>query len=174
MARSSRSPTKLSHVTHRLPSGDAAMLGQSSWRYSCPTAVALIWPNAVRALRASRNAVRSITVEHLIRRLLSRVQPTIHLEPFFQTVHKMVGAAAFLPEAVAAGLEDMQFHWDIGLAPGAEEVQRTLVSHRLVVGRNRDEHRRRAVGRCGLAGVRGIDRRSKVGPGIRGTGDRRQ
>jgi len=49
------------------------------------------------------------------------------LEPFLQTVHEMAGAAAFLHEAVPAGLEDMQFHRNVGLAPGAEEVERTLV-----------------------------------------------
>jgi len=58
-----------------------------------------------------------------------------------------------------------KFYRNIRRAPSTEEVERTLVSNRPVIGRNRDKHGRSAVGRrCGFPSVRGIDRRREVRP----------
>jgi hypothetical protein len=72
-------------------------------------------------------------------RTVLRLEPAVYFQPFLHTVHEMVGAAAFFPEAVTAGLEDVQLYWNIGFAPGAEQIERALVSYRLIVRGNRDE-----------------------------------
>ena len=71
-------------------------------------------------------------------------QPAIQLEPFFESAHITIGASAFLGEAVAAGLEDVEFDGNPGLAPGAEQIERSLVTDGLAVGRHYDEQRGRA------------------------------
>src|SRR5260370_41870697 len=58
MTTSSRSPTKLSHATQAVPSGAAAMEGQSSCRNWWPTAVALICAHN-GAIETSRAAARN-------------------------------------------------------------------------------------------------------------------
>jgi len=69
----------------------------------------------------------------------------------------MVSPATPRTEAVAAGLENMQFGGNIGFAPRIEHFERSHISFRLIVGGDRDEDGRRACGRSFSARLGGVN-----------------
>ena len=78
----------------------------------------------------------------------------------------MIRAAALLYEAVLASLEYMQLDGQPRLSPRAKEVDRPLISDRLVVCRHRDEQRRGSVRRWIRIRARGVDRDREIRPSI--------
>src|SRR5262245_4799180 len=80
----------------------------------------------------------------------------------------MIRAAALLYEAVLAGLEYMKFDRHPRFSPRPKEVNRPLISDRLVVCRYRDEQRRASVRRWIRIRARGINRDREVRPPIGG------
>src|SRR5215469_9677142 len=73
------------------------------WKNCLRFSMGILWP------RIARPALECL-----------RAQPAVHPEPFLHPVHEVIGAAAFLRKPVRAGLEHVEFHRDIRLAPGQE------------------------------------------------------
>ena len=86
----------------------------------------------------------------------------------------MVGSATLLAKAMPAGLENMELNGDIGHAPGIKHFERSPVSHRLVIGGDRNEHGRCAGRRRLSGGVSGIDGSGKIGACLGCAPDRAQ
>src|SRR5471032_73724 len=90
-------------------------------------------------------------------------QIAIQLQPLLQAVHEIVSSATPPAEAVPAALENMQLGGNVGLLPGVEQGERSLISFRLVVGGDRDKKGRCAGGRSISAGLGGVDGGGEVG-----------